>query len=99
MTSSSHSPRGENESSLDACQQQTSSFASKSNNTTTTTTTVSSSSSASAAAVASNSSCNVNSSINLTSNPMSSVCTTPRATIVVQQVRINFSNFPLYSHL
>lgn len=79
MASSRGEQRTENESKLDDCQKQTSSFASKNN-----TTLVSSSVFTAASNTSSNA--NINGSINLTSNPMSSVCT-PRATIVVQQVR------------
>lgn len=97
MASSAFSRGGESEKTLDNCQQKntkTSSFGCK-NNTNATTTTVSSSSGAVASNTSSNVNSNINGSINLTSNPMSSVCTTPRATIVVQQVRTRkFSNFP-----
>lgn len=88
MASSTYSRSSENENALDECQQQnskTSSFGCKNNTNAT----------SSSGAVASSNISNLNGSINLTSNPMSSVCT-PRATIVVQQVRINrifFSNF------
>lgn len=85
MASSSSSrgeQRGENESKLEDSQKQTSSFASKNN-----TTLVSSSVFTAASNTSSNVNSNINGSINLTSNPMSSVCTAPRATIVVQQVR------------
>lgn len=98
MASSTYSRGGESENTLDECQQQnstTSSFGHK--NSTNATTTASSSSGAVASNTSSNVNSNINGSINLTSNPMSSVCTTPRATIVVQQVRKythNFSNFP-----
>lgn len=89
MASSMFSRSGENENALENCQQQnstTSSFGCKNNTNAT----------SSSGAVASNNSSNINGSINLTSNPMSSV-SMPRATIVVQQVRINtifFSKFP-----
>lgn len=98
LKSSSTFLRGsENQQTLDDCQQKnstTSSFGCK--NSTNALTTTASSSGAVASNACSNVNSNINGSINLTSNPMSSVCTTPRATIVVQQVRINtqFFKFP-----
>lgn len=96
MASSKFLRGGENEKTLDDCQEQnttTSLFGCK-NNTNAFTTTTASSSTSVAVASSTSSNVNINGSINLTSNPMSSVCTTPRATIVVQQVRTRkFSNF------